>query len=63
MPTRCKCIGNKFGTNTDFEGNMQLKLPSQILICYIGMKTQSMAASSSTVNITMIGMHLNLKEL
>jgi hypothetical protein len=47
--------GTKFGTNTDFDGKYAIKAtPSQILtFSYIGMKTQSMAASSS-VNITMI---------
>jgi TonB-linked SusC/RagA family outer membrane protein len=49
--------GTKFGTNTDFDGKYAIKAsPSQILtFSYIGMKTQSMAASSSTVNITMMG--------
>jgi hypothetical protein len=48
--------GTKFGTNTDFDGKYAIKAtPSQILtFSYIGMKTQSMAASSSSVNITMI---------
>jgi hypothetical protein len=47
--------GTKFGTNTDFDGKYAIKAtPSQILtFSYIGMKTQSMASSSS-VNITMI---------
>ncbi|MFB0910702.1 MAG: SusC/RagA family TonB-linked outer membrane protein, partial [Flavobacterium sp.] len=46
----------KFGTNTDFDGKYAIKAtPSQILtFSYIGMKTQSRAASSSSVNITMI---------
>jgi hypothetical protein len=36
--------GTKFGTNTDFDGNMIKATPSQILtFSYIGMKTQSMA--------------------
>ncbi|PKH67596.1 SusC/RagA family TonB-linked outer membrane protein [Flavobacterium sp. ALD4] len=49
--------GTKLGTNTDFDGKYAIKAsPSQILtFSYIGMKTQSMAASSSTVNITMTG--------
>jgi hypothetical protein len=39
---------------TDFDGNMQLK-PNQILIfTYIGMKTQSLAATSSVLNIKMV---------
>jgi TonB-linked SusC/RagA family outer membrane protein len=48
--------GTKFGTNTDFDGKYAIKAtPSQILtFSYIGMKTQSRAASSSSVNITMI---------
>jgi hypothetical protein len=46
--------GTKFGTNTDFDGKYIKATPSQILtFSYIGMKTQSMASSSS-VNITMI---------
>jgi hypothetical protein len=37
--------GTKFGTNTDFDGAIKAT-PSQILtFSYIGMKTQSMAAS------------------
>jgi hypothetical protein len=47
--------GTKFGTNTDFDGKYDKSNSSQILtFSYIGMKTQSMAASSSSVNITMI---------
>jgi TonB-linked SusC/RagA family outer membrane protein len=49
--------GTKSGTNTDFDGKYAIRAtPSQILtFSYIGMKTQSMAASSTSVNVTMIG--------
>ncbi|KAF2342103.1 SusC/RagA family TonB-linked outer membrane protein [Flavobacterium tistrianum] len=45
--------GTKTGTQTDFDGKFSIKVsPSQILVfSYIGMKTQEVAASSSTVNV------------
>ena len=47
--------GTKTGTQTDFDGKFSIKVsPSQILVfSYIGMKTQEVAASSSTVNVKM----------
>jgi TonB-linked SusC/RagA family outer membrane protein len=44
--------GTKTGTQTDFDGKYSIKaLPSQTLIfSYIGMKTQEIVASSTTVN-------------
>jgi TonB-linked SusC/RagA family outer membrane protein len=45
--------GTKTGTQTDFDGKFSIKVsPSQVLVfSYIGMKTQEVAASSSTVNV------------
>ncbi len=45
--------GTKTGTQTDFDGKYAIKAsPSQVLIfTYIGMKTQEVIASSSSVNI------------
>jgi TonB-linked SusC/RagA family outer membrane protein len=45
--------GTKSGTQTDFDGKYSIKASSsQVLIfSYIGMKTQEVAASSSTVNV------------
>lgn len=45
--------GTKTGTQTDFDGKFSIKVsPSQILVfSYIGMKTQEVATSSSTVNV------------
>lgn len=47
--------GTKTGTQTDFDGKFSIKASSsQILVfSYIGMKTQEVAASSSTVNVKM----------
>ncbi|MBL0738793.1 SusC/RagA family TonB-linked outer membrane protein [Flavobacterium sp. GN10] len=47
--------GTKTGTQTDFDGKFSIKVsPSQVLVfSYIGMKTQEVAASSSTVNVKM----------
>jgi hypothetical protein len=49
--------GTNSGTQTDFDGKYAIKAaPSQILIfTYIGMKTQSLAATSSVLNIKMVG--------
>jgi hypothetical protein len=48
--------GTNSGTQTDFDGKYAIKAaPSQILIfTYIGMKTQSLAATSSVLNIKMV---------
>jgi len=45
--------GTKTGTQTDFDGKFSIKVsPSQILVfSYIGMKTQEVAATSSSVNV------------
>jgi TonB-linked SusC/RagA family outer membrane protein len=55
--------GTNFGTQTDFDGKYAIKAtPSQILIfSYIGMKSQSLAAASSSVNVTMIGSAVELE--
>lgn len=47
--------GTKTGTQTDFDGKFSIKASSsQVLVfSYIGMKTQEVAASSSTVNVKM----------
>ncbi|MDZ4331784.1 MAG: carboxypeptidase-like regulatory domain-containing protein, partial [Flavobacterium sp.] len=44
--------GTNSGTQTDFDGKYSIKAsPSQVLVfSYIGMKTQEVTASSSTVN-------------
>jgi len=49
--------GTKSGTQTDFDGKFSIKATtSQVLVfSYIGMKTQEVAASSSTVNIKLAG--------
>jgi TonB-linked SusC/RagA family outer membrane protein len=45
--------GTKTGTQTDFDGKFSIKAtPSQVLvISYIGMKTQEVAATSASVNV------------
>lgn len=45
--------GTKTGTQTDFDGKFSIKAsPSQVLVfSYIGMKTQEVAASSTSVNV------------
>ncbi|WP_456314055.1 SusC/RagA family TonB-linked outer membrane protein [Pseudomonas shirazensis] len=49
--------GTKSGTQTDFDGKFSIKAAtSQILVfSYIGMKTQEVAASSSSVNVKLAG--------
>ncbi|KUJ63672.1 SusC/RagA family TonB-linked outer membrane protein [Flavobacteriaceae bacterium CRH] len=49
--------GTKTGTQTDFDGKYSIKAStSQILVfSYIGMKTQEVAASSSSVNVKLSG--------
>jgi TonB-linked SusC/RagA family outer membrane protein len=55
--------GTKNGTQTDFDGKYSIKAsPSQILVfSYIGMKTQEITASSSTVNTKLSGDALELE--
>lgn len=47
--------GTKLGTQTDFDGKFSIKAsPSQTLIFnFVGMKTQEVVASSSTINVKM----------
>jgi hypothetical protein len=47
--------GTKTGTQTDFDGKYSIKVaPSQTLVfSYIGMKTQNVVASSTSINIKM----------
>jgi len=49
--------GTKSGTQTDFDGKYSIKAStSQVLVfSYIGMKTQEIAASSSSVNVKLAG--------
>ena len=49
--------GTKAGTQTDFDGKYTIKAsPSQILaFSYIGMKTQEVAANSTTINVKLAG--------
>lgn len=49
--------GTKAGTQTDFDGKYSIKASSsQVLVfSYIGMKTQEIAATSSTVNVKLAG--------
>jgi TonB-linked SusC/RagA family outer membrane protein len=55
--------GTKFGTQTDFDGKYAINAsPSQILLfSYVGMKTQELKATSSLVNITMVGTAVELE--
>ncbi|MCC9071792.1 SusC/RagA family TonB-linked outer membrane protein [Flavobacterium sp. F-65] len=55
--------GTKSGTQTDFDGKYSIKAsPSQILVfSYIGMKTQEIAASTSTINTKLSGDALELE--
>jgi TonB-linked SusC/RagA family outer membrane protein len=55
--------GTNFGTQTDFDGKFAIKATaSQTLIfSYIGMKTQSLAATSSVMNIKMMGSAVELE--
>jgi TonB-linked SusC/RagA family outer membrane protein len=45
--------GTKTGTQSDFDGKFSIKAtPSQVLVfSYVGMKTQEVAASSSSINV------------
>lgn len=48
--------GTSIGTNTDFDGNYSLKVPSSnsvLLFNYIGMKNISLQVSNSVMNVTM----------
>jgi TonB-linked SusC/RagA family outer membrane protein len=55
--------GTNIGTQTDFDGKYSIKAsPGQTLIFnYIGMKTQSLAANSSVINVTMTGTAVELE--
>jgi TonB-linked SusC/RagA family outer membrane protein len=55
--------GTQNGTQTDFDGKFSIRAtPSQVLVfSYIGMKTQEMPASSSTVNIKLANDALELE--
>ncbi|MFV8327491.1 SusC/RagA family TonB-linked outer membrane protein [Flavobacterium sp. ZS1P14] len=55
--------GTKTGTQTDFDGKYSIRATSsQVLIfSYIGMKTQEVAASSSTVNVKLASGALELE--
>jgi TonB-linked SusC/RagA family outer membrane protein len=55
--------GTKIGAQTDFDGKYAIKAsPSQILIFnYIGMKTLSLGATSSLVNVTMASSTVELE--
>ena len=57
--------GTKTGTQTDFDGKYTIKtLPSSILVfSYIGMKTQEIKASSTSVNVKMAGDAEQLSEV
>ena len=47
--------GTKAGTQTDFDGKFSIKAsPSQVLVfSYIGMKTQEVSASSTSINVSL----------
>ncbi|WP_163401241.1 SusC/RagA family TonB-linked outer membrane protein [Flavobacterium fluviatile] len=47
--------GTKTGTQTDFDGKFSIKAsPSQVLVfSYIGMKTQEVSASSTSINVSL----------
>lgn len=49
--------GTKSGTQTDFDGKFSIKAStSQVLVfSYIGMKSQEVAASSSSINVKLLG--------
>ncbi|PKH67591.1 SusC/RagA family TonB-linked outer membrane protein [Flavobacterium sp. ALD4] len=55
--------GTNSGTQTDFDGKFAIKAtPSQTLIfTYIGMKTQSLAATSAVMNVKMMGSAVELE--
>jgi TonB-linked SusC/RagA family outer membrane protein len=55
--------GTNSGTQTDFDGKFSIKAsPSQVLVfSYIGMKTQEITASSSTVNVKLASDALELE--
>lgn len=55
--------GTKTGTQTDFDGKYSIKAtPSQTLVfSYIGMKSQEVAANSSTVNVKLASGALELE--
>ncbi|NDP23080.1 MAG: SusC/RagA family TonB-linked outer membrane protein [Paludibacter sp.] len=55
--------GTKSGTQTDFDGRYTIKAsPSQVLLfSYIGMTSQSLAATSSQINVKMVGTAVELE--
>lgn len=55
--------GSKTGTQTDFDGKYSIKVaPSQTLVfSYIGMKTQEVKASSTTVNVKLTSSAIELE--
>ena len=55
--------GTKTGTQTDFDGKFSIKVaPSQTLVfSYIGMKTQEVKASSTTVNVKLTSSAIELE--
>ncbi|AXB55441.1 SusC/RagA family TonB-linked outer membrane protein [Flavobacterium fluviale] len=57
--------GTKAGTQTDFDGKFSIKAsPSQILVfSYIGMKTQEIAATSTTVNVKLADASVELESV
>jgi TonB-linked SusC/RagA family outer membrane protein len=57
--------GTNSGTQTDFDGKYSIKAsPSQVLVfSYIGMKTQEVTASSSTVNVKLASSALELESV
>ncbi|WP_294964788.1 SusC/RagA family TonB-linked outer membrane protein [uncultured Flavobacterium sp.] len=55
--------GSKLGTQTDFDGKFAIKAtPNDVLVfSYVGMKTQEVAASSSVVNVKLVGIAQELE--
>ncbi|MBE0391948.1 SusC/RagA family TonB-linked outer membrane protein [Flavobacterium sp. PL002] len=55
--------GTKIGTQTDFDGKFTLKAsPSQsIIFSYIGMKSQEITATSTTLNVKLVSSALELE--
>ena len=57
--------GTTVGTVTDFDGNFELEVPAngkQLVISYIGMKSQEVAATSN-VNVKLLADTQNLDEV
>ncbi|OXB16053.1 SusC/RagA family TonB-linked outer membrane protein [Flavobacterium reichenbachii] len=57
--------GTKTGTQTDFDGKFSIKVsPSQILVfSYIGMKSQEVAATSTSINIKLADNSVELESV